>query len=70
MGDETEEVLLETLEELELPRRMLGPWLAHNRAFCEEHGGRRTYPGLLELLDRCDAALVKLNHLSPKFGRQ
>jgi hypothetical protein len=58
MPDE-EQVLLETLDALDLPRRMLKPWFAHNRAFCDQHGGRRVYPGLLSLLDRCDAALEK-----------
>jgi hypothetical protein len=70
MGDDTDAVLLETLEELDLPRRMLMPWLVHNRAFCEAHGGRRTYPGLLDLLDRCDRALVELDLLSPPSGKK
>ncbi|HXK18334.1 MAG TPA: hypothetical protein VNG33_11055 [Polyangiaceae bacterium] len=54
-----EDVLEETLDALDLPERMLKPWFDHNRAFCDQHGGRRVYPGLLELLDRCDAALAK-----------
>ncbi len=58
MRDE-KDVLDETLAALDLPDHMLGPWLAHNRAFCEKHGGRRVYAGLLELLDRCDAALAR-----------
>ncbi|MGC4095262.1 MAG: hypothetical protein QM756_46535 [Polyangiaceae bacterium] len=56
---EEEQVLLETLDALDLPPRMLKPWFSHNRAFCDEHGGRRVYAGLLSLLDRCDAALAK-----------
>jgi hypothetical protein len=56
---EEDEVLQQTLEALDLPERMLGPWFEHNRAFCEQHGGRRVYPGLLELLDRCDQALLR-----------
>ncbi len=58
MADE-DDVLAETLAALDLPEHMLSPWLAHNRAFCDAHGGRRRYAGLLELLDRCDAALVR-----------
>ncbi|MFZ5892517.1 MAG: hypothetical protein ACOY0T_15765 [Myxococcota bacterium] len=58
MPDE-EEVLIETLAALDLPRHMLRPFFEHNRAFCNQHGGRRVYAGLLELLDRCDAALKK-----------
>jgi len=58
MRDE-DDVLEETLGALDLPERMLKPWFDHNRAFCDQHGGRRVYPGLLELLDRCDAALQK-----------
>jgi hypothetical protein len=56
MADE-DEVLAETLDALDLPERMLQRWFDHNRAFCDQHGGRRVYPGLLELLDRCDRAL-------------
>jgi len=56
---EEDEVLEETLGALDLPERMLERWFAHNRAFCDEHGGRRVYPGLLELLDRCDQALAR-----------
>ncbi|HVY24947.1 MAG TPA: hypothetical protein VHB79_00295 [Polyangiaceae bacterium] len=56
---EEDEVLAETLEALDLPERMLRPWFDHNRAFCQKHGGRRVYGGLLELLDRCDQALER-----------
>jgi hypothetical protein len=56
---EDDEVLEETLGALDLPERMLRRWFDHNRAFCEAHGGRRVYPGLLELLDRCDRALAR-----------
>src|SRR6185369_4445059 len=56
---EEDEVLAETLEALDLPERMLRPWFDHNRAFCEQHGGRRVYGGLLELLDRCDEPLAR-----------
>jgi hypothetical protein len=61
---EDDEVLEETLGALDLPEHMLQRWFDHNRAFCEEHGGRRVYPGLLELLDRCDQALAR--HVSRK----
>lgn len=56
---EEDEVLEETLGALDLPEHMLERWFAHNRAFCDDHGGRRVYPGLLELLDRCDQALAR-----------
>ncbi len=56
---EEDEVLEETLGALDLPEHMLKRWFDHNRAFCDDHGGRRTYPGLLELLDRCDQALAR-----------
>jgi hypothetical protein len=54
-----EQVLLETLDALELPRRGLAKFFAHNRKFCESHGGRRVYGELLALLDRCDAAVIE-----------
>lgn len=56
---EEDEVLEETLGALDLPEHMLKRWFDHNRAFCDDHGGRRVYPGLLELLDRCDQALAR-----------
>jgi len=56
---EEDEVLEETLGALDLPEHMLARWFAHNRAFCDQHGGRRVYPGLLALLDRCDEALAR-----------
>lgn len=56
---EEDEVLEATLGALDLPEHMLERWFAHNRAFCDQHGGRRVYPGLLELLDRCDEALAR-----------
>ncbi len=67
MSDE-DDVLQETLAALDLPERMLKPWFDHNRAFCEQHGGRRVYGGLLELLDRCDQALVRQQ--APKKGEK
>ena len=58
MSDEDErKVLRETMVALDLPRRGLAKFFAHNRAFCEAHGGRRVYGELLALLDRCDEAL-------------
>ena len=53
--DDERQVLRETMAALDLPRRGLAKFFAHNRAFCEAHGGRRVYGELLELLDRCDA---------------
>lgn len=51
--------LLETLDALEIPRRGLARFFAHNRAFCEAHGGRRVYGELLAILDACDEVLVE-----------
>ena len=59
MRDDEKRVLLETLDALELPRRGLGKFFAHNRRFCDAHGGRRVYGELLALLDRCDEALAE-----------
>ncbi len=52
-----DEVLLETMDALEIPRKGLRNWFAHNRAFCKAHGGERVYGELMELMNRCDAAL-------------
>lgn len=52
-------VLLETMETLEIPRKGLRNWFAHNRAFCKKHGGERVYGELMDLMDRCDAALSR-----------
>lgn len=54
-----DDVLLETMEALDIPRQGLRTWFAHNRAFCNEHGGARVYAELLDLMDRCDAALTR-----------
>lgn len=63
MTSETEmsddDVLLETLEALEIPRKGLRNWFAHNRAFCQKHGGVRVYGELMDLMDRCDSALTR-----------
>lgn len=63
MPSETEmsddDVLLETLDALEIPRKGLRNWFAHNRNFCQEHGGARVYGELMDLMDRCDAALSR-----------
>ena len=63
---EEDEVLEETLGVLDLPEHMLKRWFDHNRAFCDDHGGRRSYPGLLELLDRCDQALARRASSKPQ----
>ncbi len=52
-----ESVLQEILAAVELPEDGIRKWLAHDRAFCEAHGGRRVYGELLALFDACDAAL-------------
>lgn len=54
-----DDVLLETLDALEIPRQGLRNWFAHNRAFCKEHGGARVYGELMDLMDRCDVALTR-----------
>lgn len=54
-----DDVLLETLDALEIPRKGLRNWFAHNRAFCKDHGGARVYGELMDLMDRCDAALTR-----------
>jgi len=54
-----DDVLLETMDALEIPRQGLRNWFAHNRAFCKEHGGQRVYGELMDLMDRCDAALTR-----------
>jgi hypothetical protein len=54
-----DDVLLETMEALEIPRKGLRNWFAHNRAFCKKHGGERVYGELMDLMDRCDAALSR-----------
>ena len=53
-GEDEREVLRETMAALDLPKRGLAKFFAHNRAFCEAHGGRRVYGELLALLDQCD----------------
>jgi hypothetical protein len=54
-----DDVLLETMDALEIPRQGLRNWFAHNRAFCKDHGGERVYGELMDLMDRCDAALSR-----------
>lgn len=54
-----DDILLETLDVLEIPRKGLRNWFAHNRAFCKEHGGARVYGELMDLMDRCDEALTR-----------
>ncbi len=60
MRDDERDVLRETMAALELPRRGLRKFFAHNRAFCDAHGGRRVYGELLDLLDRCDEVAREL----------
>ena len=57
--------LSEILPHVELERARLPGWFARVRGFCERHGGRRRYADLLELLDRCDAALKDGGPCSP-----
>ncbi len=49
--------LEEALRAVGMPEAGTRRWLSHVRRKCERHGGRRVYAGLLELLDRCEAAL-------------
>jgi len=57
--DDARGVMAETLAALEMPRRGLGRWFAHDRRFCGAHGGARVYGELLELLDRYETALAE-----------
>ncbi|HRI70996.1 MAG TPA: hypothetical protein PK156_42485, partial [Polyangium sp.] len=58
-----DDVLLETMDALDIPRKGLRNWFAHNRTFCKEHGGQRVYGELMELMDRCDSALNRKEQL-------
>lgn len=55
-----EEVLAQTIDALEMPRSGVRKWLAHDRRFCEAHGGERVYAELLELLSSCERTLDQL----------
>jgi hypothetical protein len=63
-----DEVLLETLDALEIPRKGLRNWFAHNRDFCKQHGGARVYGELMDLMDRCDAALSRKENAEKSSG--
>ncbi|MBK9264125.1 MAG: hypothetical protein IPM54_30530 [Polyangiaceae bacterium] len=63
-----DDVLFETLDELEIPRKGLRAWFAHNRAFCQQHGGTRVYGELMDLMDRCDAALSRKERAEKSSG--
>ena len=52
-----DDVLRETLDALDMPKHGIRKWIAHNRKFCEAHGGRRVYGELMDLLDRTEKAL-------------
>jgi hypothetical protein len=58
--DPDADVLREVMDGLEMPRHGLRKWFAHDRRFCEGHGGRRVYGELLALLDECEATLGAL----------
>jgi hypothetical protein len=60
------EVLRETLDALEMPRHGLRKWFAHDRRFCEAHGGAKVYPELLGLLDECNALLDEMTPVEKK----
>jgi hypothetical protein len=51
------EALRETLAALEMPERGLRAWLRQLARFCARHGGQRTYPELLELIEACQREL-------------
>jgi len=55
-----QDVLREVMDGLEMPKIGLRKWFAHDRAFCNAHGGERVYPELLSLLRECDEALDDL----------
>lgn len=56
-GDEA--LLEEILGALQLPDDGLRKWFAHERAFCDAHGGRRVYGELLSIFDECESALAR-----------
>lgn len=56
-GDDEARVLRATLDGLEMPRHGLRRWFAHNRRFCNAHGGERVYGELLALIDEAERAL-------------
>ena len=51
--------LSEILAALELPPDGIKKWLAHDRAFCDAHGGARVYGELLALFAECESALER-----------
>ena len=55
----------EILRELQLPPEGVKNWLEHLCAACLRHGGRRSYGGLLNLVERCKAALEETKDCSP-----
>lgn len=65
-----DDVLLETMDALEIPRNGLRNWFAHNRAFCQAHGGKRVYSELMDLMDRCDNALSEKESQEKNTGRR
>jgi hypothetical protein len=60
--EDQDEVLRQTLDALEMPRSGLAKWFAHNKKFCNAHGGRRVYGELLDLLEECETALARDPH--------
>jgi hypothetical protein len=52
-----DDVLREVMDGLEMPRQGLRKWFAHDRKFCNAHGGQRVYAELLELFEECDRVL-------------
>ncbi len=61
-----DEVLRETLGALEMPPHGLRKWFAHDRRFCEAHGGKKVYPELLGLLEQCNAMLDEMAPVEKK----
>lgn len=49
---------MEILAALEMPDSGLERWFGDIQRFCEEHGGRRYYAEILDLIEDCRSALA------------
>jgi hypothetical protein len=47
----------EIIDALEMPRQAVPTWMAHERTFCQAHGGAKVYPELMALFDAVDEAV-------------
>ncbi len=51
------DTLREIIDALEMPREAVPTWMAHERTFCQAHGGAKVYPELMALFDAVDGAV-------------